>query len=507
MKKILLILTLTLLASLHIKSFPVFKNDKYSTGNATDNNLTSGPSKGTDSTKILTSAQLRADLNVVKEALQTRHPEMYKYISREKFDSLYRFTYESLGKSMSVRDFYCTMSPLISSLRCGHTKWMSGNSESYYPFYETELFPLSLFFKDEKAFIISHYSGQEVPVLSEIVKINGEPMKDIIEFLLQQLSFADGHSLQGKYYELNNFFPGLYSTFFGPWTRYDIEFLNSTQKTESRLYDGVSKAIIDDFMKRSSAADKSPFTFSMIDNKTGWMDIDRFFSYHGEPDFKKFLKKSFSELKNRNAQNLVIDLRGNEGGNEDLGIELYKYLALEPFRYYDKISVKKQGKEDFDEDKSFIFKCINLFVSRDKNTLPKSFQKGLKSQKPFNDAFRGKVFLLIDGQSFSVTTEFASRAKSDGRAVIIGQESAGGYALNTSGFFSVVTLPNSKIVLGVPLMGFNMSVSPDRNPVDRGIVPDNVIEILPSDIVKSADPVRDFTIRLINKNESANPGN
>jgi hypothetical protein len=499
MKKILLILTLIFLAGSFTKLNPAYNADNQNIGPDTDNYLSPAPDVVTDSTKILAPDQLKSDLDLVKKALETRHPEMHKYISSEEFGSLYNSTRELLNKPMPVRDFYCIMSPLISSLKCGHTKWIAPNGDGYYPFYQTDLFPLRLFFKDRRAYIISHYSGQEVPVLSEVISINGEPLNCIIEFLLQRLSFADGNSTQGKYYELNNFFPGIYSTFYGPSAGYEIELLNKDQKTESCIYRGVTKELIDAYMKRVSVTDQPPYTFSMIDNNTGWMDIDRFFSYPGEPGFKKFLKKSFRQLKNRNVQNLVIDLRGNEGGIEKRGIDLYKYLALAPFRYYDNISVKKQRKEGFDEDKSFVFKCLNLFISRVKNTLPFAFHKGLKRQKPFQEAFHGKLFLLIDGQSYSVTTEFASRAKSDGRAIIIGQESAGGYALNTSGLFSIITLPHSKIVLGVPLLGFNMSVRPDKNPVDRGIIPDNEIEISQLDIVKSIDPVKNFTLELIKK--------
>jgi hypothetical protein len=132
-----------------------------------------------------------------------------------------------------------------------------------------------------------------------------------------------------------------------------------------------------------------------------------------------------------------------------------------------------------------------------------TFQKGLKTQKPHKNAFQGNVYLLLDGQSFSVTTEFASRFKSDQRGVIIGNETAGGYAMNTSGFFSIVNLPHSKIDLGIPLLGFHMGGLYESNPKDRGVLPDHAIEIHVENIQNGTDPVKEFTLGLINQKTKA----
>src|SRR5215210_7293731 len=73
--------------------------------------------------------------------------------------------------------------------------------------------------------------------------------------------------------------------------------------------------------------------------------------------------------------------------------------------------------------------------------------------------FTGKVFILINGGSFSTTSEFLSQAHFHKRATFIGEESAGGYYGNSSGFMPVVTLPNTKLAVRVPLMTYYMAVS------------------------------------------------
>lgn len=439
---------------------------------------------------------LKSDLVIVKNALQARHPEMYRHTTHEHFDSLYQSIESQFNKPMTIAQFYTAVSPLISSLKCGHTKWLLSGKDYYYPFDTINLFPLKLYFTKGKAFVISHYLNQDVPVLSEVIAINGISIENLITRLFKSLSFGDGFSTGGKYYELNNYFPGILSTYIGTSAEYTIEYINPEQKTETKTFAGVSYDAIKSFNDKRNKPEEVPYSFSLVDNKLGWMDINRFYSFKGEPDYDKFLKKSFAELKDKGIENLVIDLRGNEGGNEDWGIELYKFLARNPFRYYESLSVCKMRMANFKEQLPFLVRVLKPFIGPGRKSFKLLVHKWLKTQKPKKDAFRGKVYLLLDGQSFSVTTELASKAKSDGRVVIIGQESAGGYALNTSGLFSIVTLPHSKVELGIPLFGFNMGNNPTKNPMDRGILPDYEVEMSPADIANGSDPVRDFAIKL-----------
>ena len=66
---------------------------------------------------------------------------------------------------------------------------------------------------------------------------------------------------------------------------------------------------------------------------------------------------------------------------------------------------------------------------------------------------------MINGGSFSTTSEFLSQAHFHRRATFIGEESAGGYYGNSSGMVPLVTLPNTKVAVRVPLVTYHMSVS------------------------------------------------
>lgn len=444
-------------------------------------------------TQTLSPVEMQADFQIFRKALEAKHPEMYRYTSQENFTKLFDETFNSLDAPKTVREFYVTMSPLIVALRCGHTKWLVPGKDQYYPFSEENLFPLELFFLDDKVFVRNSFTSEEVPLNSELISINGENPGQIKEQLFKFLSFGDGYSLGGKYYQLNNFFPGIYSTFYGTKSTYDVE-VKADGKVSSYTLKGASLDQIRSF-KKSGDSGESPFRFEILDGSTAILDINRFFAYPHEENFKKFLKSVFNEIKSKDINDLVIDLRGNEGGNENWGIRLYRYLALEPFRYYDKITVKKKEKSDIKYKLPMVYKLASIF-NRSRNGITEfTLSPGLRTNKPFKDSYRGDAWLLLDGQSFSVATEFASKAKSDKRCIVIGTESSGGYSVNSSGFFTIVSLPNSGIDLGIPLLGFHTDVKEEINPFDRGILPDHQ----PSHALQTTgkDPDMEYILSLI----------
>lgn len=144
------------------------------------------------------------------------------------------------------------------------------------------------------------------------------------------------------------------------------------------------------------------------------MKINRFFSYKHEPNFKQFLKNSFESLKDANISNLILDLRGNEGGFEKLGIELYSYLAQDKFEYYDFVKTSKNQKTPYPTQTSKVFRLLNSFSKEKNGKVHFTKAPGLKTYTPHKNRFDGNLIVLLDGQSFSVTTEFAARVQADG---------------------------------------------------------------------------------------------
>src|SRR5690606_12156679 len=69
------------------------------------------------------------------------------------------------------------------------------------------------------------------------------------------------------------------------------------------------------------------------------------------------------------------------------------------------------------------------------------------------------VYLLFDGGTFSTASEFASIIFSNDRAVIVGEETGGGYYGKCSLGTPMLTLPNSKLRILVPLGKYELAVN------------------------------------------------
>lgn len=436
---------------------------------------------------------MREDLRIFRESLEKFHPEMYRYTDRQTFENHFKAVESQISTPKTQRDFYKLLRPILVDLKDGHIKWIVQGRDQHYGFFDDQLFPLRLYFDQQSVKVLSHFGGEKTPVLAEVKSINGETIDSIEKKLLSGMTYGDGESLGGKYYQLNRFFAAFYSTEYGVSETYSVELENDGKITKWEGK-GVKRDQIETVYKKAD----EPNTFKMINQSTGVLDINWFFSNEDGPDFKKFLKKSFETLEEEGVSNLILDLRGNEGGVEKFGIELYKYIALDKFDYYDFVTTKPNQKVEFENYSSKIFRMANSF-SKEKDGIYLFTMAPSKTEKPYKNAFKGNLIILIDGQSFSVTTEFASRVKSERRATFVGEETSGGAEVNTSGFFTIVTLPHSKIDLGVPRMGFHMADLDPTMDKNRGILPDVKVIATAEDMLAGRDAVMERALELVKK--------
>ncbi|QHT65872.1 peptidase S41 [Rhodocytophaga rosea] len=456
--------------------------------------------------QTLTPEQLQADFDLFRKALHEVHPQPYLYTSKSTFDSLFTATRARLNQPMSQQGFYTSMTPLIAALHDGHMKWIVSGKDQHYPFFTDQLFPLQLYFTGKKAWISGNYGSTEVPLGAEVLSIDGKPVSDIIEQLLPNITFADGFTMQGKYEELNHFFSGYYATYITASPTYEVIFQDGiVQKTIT--LPAVTEEMVKTYTEKNKPASQPPFRLTYPSSNTAILTIERFWSGKNEPDYSKFLKETFRQIEEKQIQHLVLDIRNNEGGEEKYGIELYEYLAKQSFHYYDHIKVARKEKISFAAWRPGIYDKLlrKLLVKKTANGYVFNYPKALKTTTSKRNAYKGDLLILVNGNSFSVTTEFSARVHADKRATFIGQETAGGYRTNSSGLFTIVQLPNSKIDLGIPMFGFQMANVPAEIQHGQGIVPDYIVTPAIEDIIKKRDKVMEYTLQLIGSKAAVLP--
>ncbi|GAB3794796.1 S41 family peptidase [Spirosoma humi] len=456
--------------------------------------------------QTLTPAQLQADFTRFQTALNEAHPAPYRYSSKAHFDSLLAAVATQLNHPMTHHEFYLTMTPLLVALRDGHIKWLMPDQDEHYPFFTNNLFPLKLYFLDKKAWIIDHYGANPAPAGAEVLTINDQSIETIIGKLLPNLSFADGYTIGSKYEDLNHFFSGYYATYIGAPAVHQITYKigDSTRTVQLPAQPLAAIRAYNDAHKLDT---QLPYYITFEDNNhTATVTIKRFWTEKNEQKFKLFLAEAFRQIDQKHIQHLILDLRNNEGGEENYGVWLYKYLARQPFRYYDHISVRQKKAYSFPAWTPKLYRMLRWLVVRKRGDgYVFTKQSGLKMHKPQRNAFAGKLYVLINGGSFSVTTELAARIHADGRGTFIGQETGGAFEGNNSGIFAITQLPNSKIDLGIPLFGFYMADLPHKIEKGQGIRPDYLVTPTIDDVLTGNDRAMQCVQRLIQHGDSVTP--
>jgi C-terminal processing protease CtpA/Prc len=197
-------------------------------------------------------------------------------------------------------------------------------------------------------------------------------------------------------------------------------------------------------------------------------------------DYHEFLESSFSQLKIEQTKNLIIDVRGNGGGNDHYGATLVSYIASSSFGYFNSIEVTNayDGYGDIEE------------IAGKRYMLS---HQDLAKQQPNKNRFAGKVFILADGGSFSTTADFVSISKNIGAATIVGLETGGGACGNTSGNSKSITLKNTGIAMRIQMWRYSSAIDKDI-PCGHGVIPDYIVTDLP---ITDNDEVIEMVARLV----------
>ena len=448
---------------------------------------------------LYTPGQLKQDLSIFRHALTEAHPGLYRYQSKKEVEKQFSLVESQLNRTMTEEEFYRLLNPLVANIHCAHTKFhRDGQPDNPYAFHQNGLFPLKLYFQpDGKVYVLSNFTDDKtVASGAQVLRVNGKNIGEIKELLFRQV-MADARVTSSKYQELNQFFPGYYANFIGTADYFTIDYKEEGNQvtTTKKLAAATSSQIASNQPAENSSA---PFHLSFPEPGIALMKIDVFMA--PDEEFESFLSASFNELKNRNIEHLILDLRDNEGGTDRFGAMLYAWLTNKPFRYYDHLSVASMPPysfapyavlpEELDQLKVFIKKQDDGYVFTE--------HPNLGMQEPEPHSFTGKLYILQNGRSLSVTSEFAAVVRDNGRGVFIGEESGGGISGNNSGGFAQVKLPNTHLGLDVPLLGYYMYLAHHYDQ-DRGILPEYPVDISVSDILKQKDAVLEKALQLIHE--------
>jgi hypothetical protein len=427
----------------------------------------------------------------MRSALEEGHPGIYRYTPKPELDRIFTAAENQLNQPMSVLAFYRVLAPAVAALKCGHTALRLPEQVEKEMTDSIPLMPVEVRILDRKTYVFRDYSESNRLADAEIESINGVAAEKIMATMLASIH-GDGDTPTAGPWRIGHdlrFAKALYALA-GVESPFHIDY-KLDGKPGHAVLEGV--AGLPQEKRPSSAA-----TFKLLDE--GGIGVLKVYGFGGRSEDGKplgaFFQEVYSNLHEKKVSNLIIDLRDNGGGADELGKLLFAYLTAEPFQYYSDLVINKLT---FD-----FFQYANHPKPIPENSVTKmpngkyrlTSHENWGTQQPRQPYFAGRVFALINGGSFSTTCEFLSTLHHHHRATFIGEEAAGGYYGNTSGPGVEVIPPNSKIRLPVRLMTYYMAIDGAEHGA-RSIPPDYPVTYSIEELLAGKDKEMELALRLI----------
>lgn len=446
---------------------------------------------------------LHQDLDLTYQILKENHPGLYWYISKKELDYKFDSLKNDIKEPLTSAQFYKKLAPVIAVIKCGHTTIKNARpilNKKEKDENKANMAPISLFSYtlsvDNKLYINENKSDNLLLKKgSEFLEIDGIEVKDIINKFKETVS-SDGYNNTFKNFAIEKSFADRFELYYGRKDSILIKFRNikdsigetlvklKVKKKPDTSLKKQAKPIVQKFPKYigQPSEGKPQLSFKFLGNNKefAYMEIKSFNIPNANYD--KFYKTCFDSIKLIGSNNLIIDLRYNGGGSLAASRNLFSYLTDKQFIYLEKpiangyFDARKYGNT-YQKIKYF------LFGHNDKDDLKIDDEgnyyaplKGYKTLFPNKNNFKGKVYVLINGYSFSASSLLSANLKGINRATFIGQETGGGFNQCVAGTLPVVQLKNTKLTLRFGL--FKIAVPAKQEKYGRGVFPD--VEIYPS---------------------------
>jgi hypothetical protein len=434
--------------------------------------------------------KLREDFRILRGALEEGHPGIYRYTPKAELDKYFDQAEKALDRPMNVYEFYRVVAPAVAAVKCGHTGVRVNPDLDK----GKAVLPLVVRVLDGKLYVLRDLSCAQGPLRGQEIRVvNGVAAAKMVQTILAATP-GDGDVQTSRLRRVGANFAGELIDLLGLESPYSVTVWDAKDNREATMrLEGVAAAKL----QQPRPKDSAELTF-FDDGKIADLKIHRFGGTANKKDLRVFFQDCFNEVDKKKSAALILDLRDNGGGADELGKLLLSFLIDEPFQYYDDLVLNGLtfSFQKYTAQKRGLPANMLERQSNGKYRMVKHPNWGL--QQPSKPTFTGKLYILINGNSFSTTSEFLSHAHARHRATFIGEESGGGYYGNTSGPGAFLTLPNTKLQAYVPLMTYYMAVH-GYKAAGHGVVPDHPVTSTIDELLQGKDKELALALDLARK--------
>jgi C-terminal processing protease CtpA/Prc len=463
--------------------------------------------------KKYSTQQLQQDYTLLRNVLEKKHPSLYWYTSKDSMDMYFDKYYSSIKDSMTEQQFgWKIIAPLTDKIHCGHTSF--GRSKAYNNWAADKSFPsFPLFMKCwNDTMVVTNNMNRRDSVLKKgtlITSVNGLKNKELTKIMFGYIT-EDGYANNVNYIRLSSNFPYYHRNIFGVSKMYAVTYLDKTG-TEQRINIPVFEFGKDSIRKKNAVKKVEPgkketrqkklqgLRSLTVDtaNNTAIVTINAFSS----GSLRRFYRQTFGYIKKTGINNVVLDIRSNGGGRIRLSTLLTKYVSRVNFKVADtSFAVTKSLRPYSKYIKGSFINNLGLFFLTKKNNDGRyhfgHWERKMYRPKTANH-YAGKLYVLINGNTFSASALFCNAVKGQPGIVLAGEETGGGWHGNDGILIPDIILPNTHLKVRLPLFRL---VQYHHVPKDgRGIQPDIYIGTNYDALLKGIDYKMQVVMEMIRK--------
>ena len=450
-------------------------------------------------------AKLQQDYTLFRNILEESHPSINWYTPADSMSYYFDWGYRQLSDSLTEPQFRRILTYVISKIHCGHTS--TRYSRQYINYLDTArlpVFPVSIKILDNDTVVLNNNLQRNNIILPRgtiLTKFDGLPFTQVIDSLGKFIP-NDGYNEIYLHQTMSN------RGAFGAWLRlteglkktYELNYLDSTGQEqmihfntlEPRKRDSTKRPLLPDIrerFRRREHREERLFEARSMQIDTGlsaaYMTVNTFNNGNA---LHSFFKSSFRQLKKENIRHLIIDIRGNGGGNVNHSTYLTKMLVVSSFKIADSLyATTKRSKYRHHIQYNWFTGIFMSFIT--KKQADGKYHFGYYERHYFKPVkknhYNGNVYVLTGPNSFSAAAIFARAVKGQQNIKLIGEETGGGNYGNTAWFIPNVTLPETGIRFRLPK--FRLVINKETEKTGHGVIPDIIVQPTRSSLIQNRD--------------------
>lgn len=455
-----------------------------------------------------TPEQIKKDIAILKEYLTFIHPSLYTFQSEADFEQALQTLESKLLAQPNLAGAYKHISRFAATIQCSHTftnPWNQNKRVKRAFFYTPDKIPFTFTPLGNRLFVDRNAS--EEPALKaglEILSINGISTQALLAELSTYIA-ADGKNDAKRIERLTvngvekfSLFDIFFPLVFGSTDTFQLQLKDhSTGQEQEVNVKAISKTKRDQLLKErypdfgNSFADLWQLDYP--DAKTAYLKAGSFAVFNTDFDWKGFIDESMEEIIERDIERVILDIRGNEGGEGKVALYLLSYFTdkkveLPPMEaYVNYLVIPDSLKEHIGTWDKFPYDMTKYATKENgRYRLKQKYTGKPESIKPRKKNFKGKTYLLTDASNSSATHLMATYVKALTDITLVGQTTGGNQLGTNGGYMFFLNLPNLDIEVDIPVIK-QQAFPVDATTPNGGIEPDIVIEKNIPDFVNGID--------------------